>query len=57
MKPYGREKNIKGSGIWKKDYHPKRGYINWWENMCTFLTRSRMKSIVKKTIEEELNNN
>ena len=59
MKPYGREKKIRGGrgysvGNWKKDCHPKRGYINWWEDMCTFLTRSGMKSITKKTIEQEL---
>jgi len=55
MKPYGREKNIKGSGIWKQDYHPKKGWHNWWEDMADFLTRSEIKRRVKKEIEKELN--
>lgn len=61
MKPYGREKKIKGGrsnvgycGNWKRDVHPWKGYVNWWEDMCTILTRSAMKSITKKTIEQEL---
>jgi len=55
MKPYGREKNIQGSGKWKVDHHiHMKGYVNWWENMCDFLTRSRMKQINTKEIEEEV---
>lgn len=53
MKPYGREKKVKGLN-WKKDYHPKPGYINWWEDICKYLTRSRMKQILNKKIKEEL---
>lgn len=55
MKPYGREKKLQGSGPWKKDCHPKSGYINWWEDMCDFLSRGRIKQIVKKEIDKELN--
>lgn len=50
MKPYGREKKIKGL-IWKRDYHPKGGWHNWWEDMDTILTRSRMKQIINRTVE------
>jgi len=53
MKPYGREKKIQGTGKWKTDVHPKRGYINWWENMCKFLTRSSMKQNWKREIKKE----
>jgi hypothetical protein len=52
MKPYGREKKIKHfSG--KQDVHPKRGFMNWWEAMSTFLTRSSMKQKIKKEIDTE----
>lgn len=56
MKPYGREKKLRGSGKWKVDVHPQKGYVNWWENMCDFLTRGRMKQILNKEIKEETNN-
>lgn len=55
MKPYGREKNIKGGKPWKTDVHPPKGYVNWWEGICKNLTRSRMKQIWIKEIEQELN--
>ena len=55
MKPYGREKKIKGGKAWKTDVHPKKGFVNWWENMCDFLTRSRMKQNLKKEIEDSIN--
>lgn len=48
MKPYGREKNLKGGKPWKTDVHPGKGYVNWWENMCKYLTRSRMKQLWKR---------
>ena len=55
MKPFGREKNIKGSGKWKKDYHihdeNHHKILNWWEGICTFLTRSRMKQIWKSELK------
>ena len=55
MKPYGREKNLKGFGPSKIDVHPKKGWINWWEDRINFLRRGRMKQIVKKEIEEQIN--
>jgi len=53
MKPYGREKNIKGSGSWKKDYHarPKKMYINWWEDLNNIISRKSMKQKIQKEIE------
>jgi hypothetical protein len=57
MKPYGREKKVKGSGSWKKDYHVHQDgkrLQNWWEDMCNYLFRSTMKQNVKKEIDKEL---
>lgn len=51
MNPYGREKKLQSTG-WKRDVHPKKPYINWWENMCSFLSRSTMKQNWKKEIND-----
>jgi len=56
MKPYNREGNIKGSGIWKKDYHlhnkNHRKILNWWEvEMQHFTSRSRIKQILIRSIK------
>jgi len=53
MKPYGREKKIKGGKPWKIDNHPRKGMINWWESMCDYLTRSRMKQMWKQEIKQQ----
>ena len=55
MKPYGRFKKVKGGKPWKVDVHPKKGFVNWWENMCDFLTRSTMKQNWKKEVGKDLN--
>ena len=55
MKPYGREKKLKGGKPWKRDVHPPKGYKNWWEDMCDFLSRSAMKRNWKKEVDDELN--
>ena len=47
MKPHGREKKIKGRN-WKKDAHPPKGYINWWENMNNIIPRSTLKLKLKR---------
>jgi len=52
MKPYGRYKKYKGTSS-KKDVHPKKGYVNWWENVCEFLTRSSIKKQWKKDNENQ----
>ena len=54
MKPYGREKKVKGRS-YKIDVHPPKGYINWWEDERTFLSRGAMKNKWKKDIYNELN--
>jgi len=56
MKPYGRDKKIKGGKPWKVDVHPKKGYVNWWENMCDYLTRTAIKRGWKKEIDNDLSN-
>ena len=64
MKPYGREKKIKawrrrGGGkesYWKKDFHIHinfRKIGNWWEDMCTLISRSSMKQKLKKDIRND----
>lgn len=58
MKPYGREKKVKGTGSWKTDYHihhKNKKIGNWWEDICNFLTRSRMKQLLQKDIDLEIN--
>ena len=57
MKPYGRENKIKGGKPWKTDVHPKKGYINWWENMCDFLSRGSTKQIWKSDIKKDISEN
>jgi hypothetical protein len=57
MRPYGLMKNFKGGGKYKIDCHPPRGYCNWWEFISEPFCRSRIKQIVRKEIENELNEN
>ena len=52
MKPYGRIRNLKFPG--KTDYRLPKGYINWWENECAYVSRGRLNQIIKQEIEEEL---
>lgn len=54
MKPYGREEKLQGRGKSKIDHHPKRGYMNWWEDIKDCLCRSRMKQNVEKEIKKDL---
>ncbi|HPC09598.1 MAG TPA: hypothetical protein PLN85_00790 [archaeon] len=48
------EKKLQDSGGWKRNVNPQKGYINWWENICKFYSRSRMKQIWKNEIKNEL---
>lgn len=52
MKPYGRDKTVHFPH--KTDCHPKKGYINWWEDICVWLTRSSMKQKTKKEIQKTI---
>lgn len=56
MKPYGREKKIKGGGEWKTDahFHPKHEIHNWWEDITKCLSRSTMKQRIKKSVKKEI---
>ncbi len=57
MKPYGREKKIKHF-YGKKDFNiifKNKKLENWWEEMCTIISRKSIKQSVKKRINNELN--
>ena len=58
LKPYGREKFYKAytdkDGFGKTDYHPPKGYINWWENICGLVPRATQKQNFKKQVDREL---
>lgn len=49
MKPYGLGDKIRFPG--KKDYHPKKGFINWWENFTHYKSRRKIKQEIQKEIE------
>lgn len=38
----------------KRDVHPPKGFINWWENIGDFISRNTRKQKLKKEIKEEL---
>lgn len=54
MKPYGRYKKVR---LNLPDCHPKKGWRNWWEDMCDVLDRSAIKRLWKKEVEQELKEN
>jgi len=57
MKPYLRERSIKGCGGWKVDHHARheKGWLNWWEDeFDNFISRKTMKQKTIKDIEKEL---
>lgn len=51
MQPYGRQKKVM---LNIPDYHPRKGWRNWWDDMCDVLSRSMMKQKLKKEIENEI---
>jgi hypothetical protein len=51
MKPYDLSDKIRFPG--KKDYHPKKGFINWWENFANYKSRRKIKQEIQKEIENE----
>lgn len=53
MKPYGRERNLKGGKPWKIDVHPKKGWINWWEDMVGLIPRTSIKSLWKREVDRD----
>ncbi len=52
MRPYGRHKRMNFPH--KKDCHPKKGYINWWEAVCDVIPRKTIKRIWMKEIQKEI---
>ena len=57
MKPYGREKIIKGGKPWKVDYHIHKNSKkigNWWEGMADYLSRTEIKRRVSNEIDKEI---
>lgn len=59
MKPYGREKKVKGGNShgsnWKRDYHLHENgkkVESWWEGICDLISRSAMKQKIKKDIQD-----
>ena len=50
MKPEGL-KHFKFPG--KTDVHPKKGWRNWWENICSPGSRSMRKQNLKKSIFDD----
>ena len=51
MKPEGRQHYNFPS---KTDCHPKKGYINWWEDVTDCIARNVRKLMMKKEIEKEI---
>lgn len=48
MKPEGRKKV---TAKWKRDTHPRKGYMNWWEVITDLMPRNVRKQNWKKEIE------
>lgn len=51
MKPEGRKKVRFPC---KRDVHPKKGWINWWESITECISRNTRKLKLKKEIKNEL---
>ena len=51
MKPEGR-KVVKFPC--KRDVHPQKGWINWWEGMADLMCRSTRKLRLRKEINEQI---
>lgn len=49
MKPYGMIKRI-GYFKGKTDCHPKKGWVNWWEDFDTIVPRATMKLMLKREV-------
>lgn len=51
MQPYGRIKYY--NGRYKTDCHPRKGYMNWWEDVCDYVSRKTLKQLWKKNLEND----
>jgi hypothetical protein len=53
MKPYGRNNGIRFPS--KKDHHPKRGLINWWEGVSRDdVSKKRERQQSKRSVKQDL---
>lgn len=52
MKPYGLGNKVRFPH--KMDCHPPKGWINWWEDIRSFVSRRTMKQKIEKEIESEM---
>ena len=53
MQPLGRKpKRFPG----KIDYHPRKGFENWWETEGCDANKTAEKRMARREIEDELNN-
>ena len=51
MKPEGRKKiNFPA----KRDNHPRKGYVNWWENIGDYISRKTRKQKIAADIHSEV---
>ena len=51
MRPEGR-KMVKFPA--KRDVHPKKGWVNWWETIAKCISRNTRKIKLKNEMENEL---
>lgn len=38
----------------KRDIHPKKGWVNWWETIADCISRNTRKQKLRKEIEDEI---
>ena len=51
MKPYGLKHKLFFNYV---DNHPRKGYVNWWENDCTVPIKKRERQEAKRQIERRM---
>jgi hypothetical protein len=51
MKPYGKSNPCHN----KIDFHPGKGYINWWEKELSSISKKRVRRLARIEIEKEIN--
>ena len=38
----------------KRDVHPKKGWVNWWETIANYVSRNTRKQKLRKEIDNEI---
>jgi hypothetical protein len=51
VQPYGRHRRIKHN---YEDYHPPKGWYNWWEIDCDNINKKATRRKAKQIIHNEL---